>query len=62
MPIAARVFFEFRRDLDRGDSVTTPVLLAVATAVAIVGLVALTSCVAPARRALRIEPSSALRT
>jgi predicted permease len=61
LPLAARVFFELRRDTGEGASPVSAILLAMGLAVGVVSIVALSSCLVPTRRVLGIAASVALR-
>ena len=61
MPLAAWLFFQLRDMESMGNSPGVALAVAVALGIAIITLIAMFSCLAPTRRALRIEPSEALR-
>ncbi|MEM7417153.1 MAG: ABC transporter permease [Gemmatimonadota bacterium] len=60
LPLAWRLLYELKRDLGRIPE-HSPFVLAVSSGVFVVGVIGLLACVVPLRRALRIEPTEALR-
>jgi len=61
MPIAWRLLFELKRDLDRIPD-HSPLVLAMVGGIGVLVLVGFVACVIPTRRALRITPTEALRS
>jgi ABC-type lipoprotein release transport system permease subunit len=60
-PLAARLMFDFRDEGSRAISGAAASLAALGTGIAVVGVIALLACTAPTLRALRIQPTEALR-
>jgi ABC-type antimicrobial peptide transport system permease subunit len=61
LPIAARIAFELQQDVGGAPSAIGSLLYALIPGIGILVIVALTACLAPVRRALRISPVDALR-
>lgn len=61
MPIAAWLLLAFGEAAGRGTSPTLPLLAALGFTLGIVAVIGTASCFAPVRRALQVDPGSALR-
>jgi ABC-type antimicrobial peptide transport system permease subunit len=61
LPLAARLFLDLRNESDEAISGAEATLLALGVGLSIVVVIALFACTVPTLRALRIEPTEALR-
>jgi predicted permease len=61
LPIAARLLYEFGEAVGRETSPAVPLLAGLGFTVGIVAVIGGASCVAPVRRALGVDPNTALR-
>ena len=61
MPIAARLLYEFGEEVGGEGAPAVPLLAALGFTAGIVAVIGGASCIAPVRRALGVDPNTALR-